>query len=73
MSGLIVVFEYGRTADRSALKGLGLVDEVQCYKGQEQWHIKPLYWTQGSPLPKWVDAGSVAVLNAEAPAFASAS
>jgi hypothetical protein len=70
---LIVIFKYGGTADRRPLEGLGIVDETQCHKGREYWHIKPVFWQQGSPLPKWVEAGSVAVLNAEAPAFARAS
>jgi hypothetical protein len=73
MEGFIVVFEYGQTWDRSALKGLGVMDQTRCYKGRQEWHIKPVFWTQGSPLSKWVDAGSVAVLNAETPAFARAS
>jgi hypothetical protein len=73
MEGYIVVFEYGQAWDRSPLKGLGVVDETRCHKGQEYWHVKPVFWSQGSPLPRWVEAGSVAVLNAETLAFARAS
>lgn len=58
-----VVFEYGKCLDRMPLKGVGRVDGVQVYKGREYWHIRPVRWTQGSPLPRWVEAGSVEVLN----------
>lgn len=70
---LIVVFKYGGTWDRQPLEGLGVVDETQCHKGQEYWHVKPVFWSQGRPLPKWVAAGSVTVLNADARTFAQAS
>jgi len=73
MQGYIVVFPYGGTLDRLPLKGLGVVDDVRCVRGVEEWHVKPVCWSQGSPLPKWVTAGSVVVLNAETPAFASVS
>ncbi len=74
MKGFIVVFEFGGTPDRMPLKALGLVDLTRCSKGQEYWHIRPVYAAQGSPLPRWVEAGDVvSVLNAEMPAVASIS
>ena len=72
--GMIVVFEFGHCLDRMPLKALGVVDDVRIGKGVEEIHIKPVFWTQGSPLSKWLQPGHViAVLNAEAPAFARAS
>ena len=67
----IVNFPYGATWDRAPLHGLGIVDDVQCYRGRVFWHIQPVWWPQGSPLPRWVTPESVTLLNAEAPtAFA---
>lgn len=73
MAGMIVVFKYGGTWDRAPLKALGIVDAVECHKGQERWHVKPVFWTVGSPLSKWVDPTSVFVLNADAQACTQAS
>lgn len=65
---IVVIFHYGATWDRMPLKGLGVVDAIRCFKGRDYWHIKPVFWTRGSPLPRWVEAGSVPILNAEVPA-----
>lgn len=73
MQGYLVRFEYGACPGRTPLKALGVVDYVRCFKGQTYWHILPVVWEiDRSPLPRWVEAGSVAVLNANAPVFAEA-
>ena len=68
-SQMIVTFEYGNCLDRMPLKAVGKVDGKKEYKGKEYWHVKPILWNQGSPLPRWVEAGSVPVINKETHAF----
>ncbi len=74
MQGWLVVFEFGRCADRLPLKALGIVDAVRTAHGVQELHVKPVYAPQGSPLPKWLQPGQViAILNQETPTFAEAS
>jgi hypothetical protein len=74
MRGWLVAYKFGGTFDRLPLTALGIVDDVRTMRGVEELHIRPVYAPQGSPLPKWLQPGQiVSVLNAEAPAFASAS
>ena len=63
----LVTFEYGHCPDRMPLKAIGVVDATKKYKGRQYWHIQPVRWEQGSPLPRWIEANPAAVLsNSEA-------
>ena len=76
MKNWLVGFMFGETWDRSGLPALGIVDHVRTYKGETWVHIQPVFWAQGSPLPRWLPTSEVVVLNdenADAPAFAEAS
>lgn len=67
---MLVAFTYGHCPDRMPLKAVGKIDQTREYKGRQYWHIKPTIWTVGTPLPRWVEAGSVPVINKDAHAFA---
>jgi len=66
--GLLIVYEFGHCPGRAPLKALGIVEEV---RGQgtanEIALVKPVYWTQGSPLSKWVYPGALKYVALNAP------
>lgn len=68
--GMIIVYEFGHAPGRAPYKALGIVQDVRgAGQGNEIALVKPVYWTNGSPLTKWVYPGALkfVALNAELP------
>jgi hypothetical protein len=69
--GTLVVYEYGHTPGYAPYRALAIIDDVRAEGTQNEIVlVKPVFWTQGSPLSKWLWPGSkhiVAVLNAPVP------
>lgn len=67
--GMLIVYEFGHAPGRAPLKALGEVIDVRAAgTSNEIALIKPVFWTVGSPLEKWVYPGALKFvsLNTEA-------